>query len=179
MVLNHLKKPKRGLVRNDYGGWMSKKKKRGGGSSRSRVKGKPKLIRDITRQGQWASEVLESEKPVVVDFWAPWCAPCRIMGPIMEEAAKAYKDLVTFAKVNTESAPEIARSLNIRSIPTLVVFYHGGVLDVSVGVTHPDRLNKMIRRALDKHEGVGFLDKLKRLWSKPGAEEPDKSDQVE
>ena len=124
------------------------------------------MVKDISSQRQWTTEVLESVKPVVVDFWAPWCAPCRVMTPVLDAAAATYENLVRFAKVNTEANPQLARDLNIRSIPTLVVFYQGEVFDVRIGVTPAHRLHRMIRRVLDKHEGVGFFDKLKRRWRK-------------
>ncbi|MBW1808728.1 MAG: thioredoxin [Deltaproteobacteria bacterium] len=156
---------------------MSKKKKRKDKSSRSRPrsgkKPKPELIREVVGLGQWKNYVLESENPVVVDFWAPWCGPCRLMTPILEKVSKDYQDSVRFAKLNTQSNAQIARNLNIRSIPTLIVFYRGEVADVSIGVTPADRLHKMIRRVLDKHEGVGFFDKMKRLWRKPKQETAD------
>ncbi len=150
---------------------MSKKRKRTRNVSRSREKSKrsrersqPELIQDIRGRTQWETEVLASEKPVVVDFWAPWCAPCRTMAPILEKVAMTYEDSVKFAKVDTQSNPKIARDLSVRSIPTLIVFYQGEVVDVSVGVTPSDSLHRMIRRVLDRHEGVGFLEKVRRLW---------------
>ena len=132
-------------------------------AKRSRATSKPKLVQDIRGRAQWEAYVLESDKPVVVDFWAPWCAPCRTMAPILENVATAYQDSVKFAKVDTQSNPEIARALNIRSIPTLIVFHQGQVSDVSVGLTPADRLHRMIRRVLDTHEGVGFLQRMRRL----------------
>jgi len=158
---------------------MSKRRKRRNIPHRSYVKSKPTLIKDITGMAQWKSDVLESGKPVVVDFWAEWCAPCRAMGPILDDAAKAYKDSVMFAKVNTQSNPQIARDFNIRSIPTLIILYKGEVFDVSIGLTPDHRLHKMIKRVLDRHERVGFFGKIKRLWSKAGAEAAEKKDQDE
>jgi thioredoxin 1 len=143
-----------------------KKKKKSNISPRPVEKSGPKLVENIAGSAQWRELVLDSQEPVVVDFWATWCAPCRAMAPIFERVAKTYDGSVKFAKVNTQSTPQIARELNIRSIPTLIIFYRGEVFDVSIGLTSEDRLRKMIRRVLDKHEGVGFLEKAKRLWRK-------------
>jgi thioredoxin 1 len=86
------------------------------------------------------------------------------MAPILERVAAAYEGSVDFAKVDTQSNPGIARDFNVRSIPTLLVLYQGRVVDVSVGLTSAEALHRMIRRALDQHEGVGLLAKLRRLW---------------
>ncbi len=128
------------------------------------VEDHPAAVTEISNDAQWRSEVLESEKPAVVDFWATWCAPCRAMGPIFEQVAQAYTDSVRFFRVNTQLNPDLAQRLHIRSIPTLVVFYRGRVFDVTIGVTPEDRLHKMVRAVLDKHHGIGFFQKLKRLW---------------
>ena len=153
---------------------MSKKKKRKDKTPRSEKKSKPKLLKDIVGQVQWRDHILESEIPVVVDFWAPWCGPCKLMTPILEQVSKSYPESVRFAKLNTQSNVQIARNLNIRSIPALIIFYQGEVFDVSIGVTPADRLHKMIRRVLDKHEDVGFFEKVKRLWKKTKPEAADR-----
>lgn len=131
---------------------------------RSSAGDRPAAVREISNETQWRSEVLESENPAVVDFWATWCAPCRAMEPIFQHVAEAYTDSVRFFRVNTQLNPELARRLNIRSIPTLIVFHRGRVFDVTIGVTPEERLRKMVRAVLDKHRGIGFFQKLKRLW---------------
>jgi thioredoxin len=129
-------------------------------------------VTEISNDAQWRSEVLEAEHPAIVDFWAPWCAPCRTMAPIFQQVAEAYEGSVRFFRVNTQLNLDLAQALNIRSIPTLVVFHRGRVFDVTIGVTPPDRLHKMVRAVLDKHHGVGLFQKLKRFWKRTESRAP-------
>lgn len=82
----------------------------------------------------WDSEVLQSEQPVLVDFWAPWCMPCRRLAPTIEELARDMQGRAKIAKCNTDEASEVAGRYQIMSIPTLIVFKGGQVVDQMVGV---------------------------------------------
>ncbi len=74
-------------------------------------------------------DVLQSEVPVLVDFWAPWCAPCQMVAPILEQVAREYHGLVKIAKLNTDENPATAMKYNIMSIPTMMLFRNGQILD--------------------------------------------------
>ena len=87
-------------------------------------------IKDVTTDN-FMSDVIESskEKPIIVDFWAPWCEPCKQIGPLLEDAVKEQKDKITLAKIDIDQNQEIAAQLRIQSIPTVYTFFEGKVVD--------------------------------------------------
>jgi thioredoxin 2 len=93
--------------------------------------------------------VERNDIPVVVDFWAPWCGPCRAMAPIFERAAKELEPRVRFAKVNVDEEPTIAGRYGIRGIPTLIVFNHGKVINQQAGLVSIDVLRRLVASRRD------------------------------
>jgi len=93
-------------------------------------------------------EVLKSEKPVLVDFWAPWCGPCRAVGPVVEDLAEAYKGRVKVGKINIDDNPKTATTYGVMSIPTLILFNKGDMMDKLVGLSTKERLEGLIKKAL-------------------------------
>ena len=88
----------------------------------------------------FATEVLESEKPVIVDFWVPWCGPCRALAPVLEEIASTHVDKVRVVKVDIDASPETAAAYHVRSVPTLVAFRDGVSVATVVGAKPKVRL---------------------------------------
>jgi len=98
--------------------------------------------------GSWQKEVLDSDVPVLVDFWAPWCGPCRMIAPIVEELATEYEGKMAFAKLNVDEAPEVTTGYQIRSIPTVMFFKDGKVADTVVGAVPKKELLKRVEAVL-------------------------------
>jgi thioredoxin 1 len=93
-------------------------------------------------------EVLESEAPVLVDFWAPWCGPCRMVAPVVEEIAEQYEGKVKVVKLNTDENPNVASQYGIRSIPTLMIFKGGQRVDMVVGAVPKTTLANTLEKYL-------------------------------
>jgi thioredoxin 1 len=93
-------------------------------------------------------EVLDSEVPVLVDFWAPWCGPCRMVAPVVEEIAQQYDGQVKVVKLNTDENPNVASQYGIRSIPTLMIFKGGQRVDMVVGAVPKTTLSNTLEKYL-------------------------------
>ncbi len=104
-------------------------------------------VLQVTDQS-FEKEVLKSDKPVLVDFWAPWCGPCRRQGPIVEELSNELKGKVKVAKLNTDENPKTSQAYNIRGIPCLIVFKSGKVADQLVGLRSKEELLQTINKHL-------------------------------
>ena len=105
---------------------------------------KPQNVSD----NEWDVEVLSSETPVLVDFWAPWCGPCRMVAPVVDELSEEYDGKVKFVKLNTDDNIETASKYGIRSIPTIMVFKGGEVVEQVVGFRPKSELKKSLDKAL-------------------------------
>jgi thioredoxin 1 len=98
--------------------------------------------------GNFSEEVLKADRPSLVDFWAPWCGPCKAIAPAVEALAGQYREQIKVAKVNIDDNPKTAESYGVMSIPTLILFKEGKVLDTLVGLVPKERLEAFIKKAL-------------------------------
>ena len=104
-------------------------------------------VAEFTDQN-FQSEVLDSNSPVLVDFWAPWCGPCRMLAPTIEELAGEYGSKVRIGKVNTDENPQVATNHRINAIPTVMLFKDGQVVERFVGVTPKEKFEAAINSHL-------------------------------
>jgi len=105
---------------------------------------KPVEIKEV----KFNEMVLQAKTPVLVDFWAPWCGPCRMVAPVVEELANEYDGKVSFVKINVDDNPKIANQYGVMSIPTLIVFKNGQPVSNIVGFRPKAELKKSLDTAL-------------------------------
>ncbi len=102
----------------------------------------------ILQDATFDQEVLKSDVPVLVDFWAVWCGPCKAIAPAVEELAKQYKGKVKVAKMDVDEHQQVPQKFGIRSIPTLLVFKGGRVVDTIVGAVPKSKLEESLKKAI-------------------------------
>lgn len=93
-------------------------------------------------------EVLQAEQPVLVDFWAPWCGPCRMVAPTIDQLAEELSEQAKICKLNVDDSPSIAARYGVTGIPTLIIFKNGEIVDRFVGVQSKDRLRDALSQAI-------------------------------
>ena len=106
-------------------------------------------VREVN-DDSFEQEVLRSERPALVDFWAEWCAPCRMIAPVIEALAEGYKGSVNVFKLNVDESPSVAQRYGIKGIPTLILFQDGTEAERVVGATSKEALSRLI----SKHTGA-------------------------
>ena len=104
-------------------------------------------ILDIN-DGSFDTEIMQSDKPALVDFWAPWCGPCKAIGPVIESLAGAFGDQVKFAKCNVDDNPVTPGKFGIKAIPTLIFFKDGQVVEQITGMVAKSKLEEAIQKLL-------------------------------
>ena len=102
-------------------------------------------MKDITKE-QWRQEVIDSNKPVFVDFWTTWCPPCKTISPIIDELEKEFKEKVYFFKIDVDQNRELVSKYNIISVPTLAIFDKGEMIDYQVGAASKESIKSYINK---------------------------------
>ena len=102
----------------------------------------------ILNEGNFDAEVIKSNSPVLVDFWAPWCGPCRMLGPVIEEIAMEFSGKIKVGKLNTDENLALATQYQITSIPTIIIFKSGKAAEKMIGFKSKNELKKIVENAI-------------------------------
>ena len=102
----------------------------------------------VVTNDNFKAEVLDSDIPVLADFWAEWCVPCKMVGPILEQMAEEYKGKVKIAKINVDEEGDLASNYNIVSIPTILLFHNGNVAKQQIGAVPKKTLEELVKEYL-------------------------------
>ena len=105
------------------------------------------LIKTVT-DANFEAEVLQSDVPVLVDYWAAWCGPCKMIAPLLDEAAQTFEGRVTIAKLNVDENPDVPAKYGVRGIPTLMLFKNGEAAVTKVGAMSKSQLNSFLEESL-------------------------------
>ena len=103
----------------------------------------------VVNDGNFEQTVLQAETPVLVDFWAPWCRPCLMVAPVLEELAEEYSGRITIAKLNVDQNPKIASQYHVMSIPTMIIFKEGKPISNIIGFKPKEQLKQDLDGALE------------------------------
>nr|YP_009332952.1 thioredoxin [Membranoptera tenuis]AKL79208.1 thioredoxin [Membranoptera tenuis] len=109
------------------------------------------------KDASFDEEVIQANCPVIVDFWAPWCGPCRMIAPVIDQIADDYKNIIKVVKINTDENPTTSTEYSIRSIPTVMIFINGQKVDTVIGAVPKSTLLNALNKHLNKQNKQSII----------------------